>query len=236
MRPRHRYRASMAVTSAGKVVSIPNEGFAGGNMVSSFGDIASPTADALLNNGFSVSFTGTQAFLCDLAASEFRFLQNAASFTCFLVCCVIGASSSLQVTNYGSPAGPGFRHSVGVGAGGAVGAFNGVIRLNTTTNTVTANATVGQQNVGQVQRLTFSSVANQLANFRNGTSVATGTPSAGWAGSADAPFSMYIGANPGVSFNLNCRFAEWIAFDRLLTSAELAEVDASLFRTYGVHA
>lgn len=205
-------------------------------MVSGFGDIAPPVADALLNNALSVAFTGTQAFSCDLAASEFRFLQSGASFTCFLVCCVTGASSSLQVTNYGAPAGPGFRHSVGVGAGGAAGAFNGIVRLNTTTNTVTANITAGQQNVGQIQRMLFNSGSNEMSNFRNGTSVATGTPSAAWPGTSDAPFSMYIGANPGVSFNTNCRFAEWIAFDRLLTSVELAEVDASLFRTYGVHA
>lgn len=225
--PQHRHRASQAATSGGNVVSIPNEGSAGGALSVVSGTLAAPVADALLSNAPSVSFTGSQEMRSSLPANAFKRYHDGSVFTAYFIG-VTPASSSLSVTTYATVlTGPGLRLTHGVG--------------NTTfaiANGVNSPSPVGlssacSPNTPYCTRHTFA--GGQATQFRGGVAVAGPSAPTNALSSADPAYALTLGRWPTLAFGQG-RFAEVIIFDRALSAPELAVVDAEIFATYGQHA
>ncbi len=225
--PAHRYRASQATTSGGNIVSIPNEGAAGGQLNVGDGTLAQPTADAALNNAPSVAFTGTQSLVSSLPTSAFAPYNNGDDFTAVFVAS-IAVSGMLQAHTFASGAlGPGFRQGV------TTGVVSGLVN-NGASNVVVASASAG--GVGaNVNRFEMRG-AQGSRTYRNGALIAGPVTPTGAFNTAASYVPLMIGRNTAGGFNNNARFAEIILFPRALTTLELTVVDAEIFAAYGAHA
>lgn len=217
--PVHRYRISSYVGTS-SVTSIPNEGSKGGSLVTIQGTVALPVAEPTLNNALIINFTGTQQIQSNLANAEWNFLHKRLPFTVFYVT----ASNVCGFGNTNAAATVGFRFQINAGA------ISYVVSPNWTTS-ISYSTTV---NVGMISRFSYPGSGNCeiRKNGVVGTSGFVGSPSA-----LDATYKASLGyMDDGNLFNTGGKFAEFIAFDRVLTAQELAIVDAELFTKYGLHA
>ncbi len=229
--PRIRFRASQAATSAGNVVSVPNEGSAGGQLNVAAGTLAAPVADAIFNGQPSLVFSGTQEISASFAAALATFMHNGTPATMYAVSA--GTSGALHITNFTTATSvPGFRFTLNASlSSGAL-----LIGAGTASIPVSSNVVGYSPGTAAIARAILNSAGSpQWSHARNG--VVIGSGSFATANATAAPtYPLTIGRIPNGGTFQSGRFAEFIAYDRVLTVPELAVVDAELFATYGVHA
>lgn len=88
-----------------------------------------------------------------------------------------------------------------------------------------------------IARFTYNIPSAQCLIHKNGTLGTTLSTTGLPANSLSYPtYTTCLGRYPNNGAFQNGKFAEFIAFDRILSAGDLAIVDAELFATYGVHA
>jgi len=225
--PLHRYRASAASTSGGNLVSVPNQGSAGGSLTMTTGTLAAPVAEAAVNNASVITFTGSQEMRSTLPASAFNFLHNGVGCTTVMV--AVPGPSIVAVGTAALAAHTGARLVI---------ATTAVTYFFTNGSATVASRSVAGTNTGigtSALALTSAASSPDSTLYKNGVLGSSGdftvTPSSG-----DATQTLTVGRYILSGTFSSGRLAELLYFDRILSVAELAVLDAELFATYGVRA
>ncbi len=237
LNPRHRYRASQAALSGGNVVSVPNEGFAGGQLNVNAGTLAAPTADAALNNAVSIAFTGSQSVVSSLPASEFIFGHNGSNCTMLLVASISAVNSGLRAVtlNAATSGTPGFSLFFTTGTTSANDFVGCAVADGLASPNLLQSHNAPGSMGGHIARVQLTAAGS--TTWRDGALIGSLSPARAF--STAAPIvGVVIGrtqATTGV-FVSNTRFAELLMFDRLLSAPEIAAIDAEYLATYGKNA
>jgi hypothetical protein len=221
--PALRVRAADAVLSGANTSSVPNIGSIGGALTVTTGTLAAPVASALFKGKPVFTFTGAQRMASSLAASLFKFEHDGTGCDIFrVVAFTANHTGYLDATSSFS----------GVGHSTYRNSVNQVWHIgNGTTYCVTEQFAFKAANTAGYMQMSFDSTTYTA---RVGTAVAVTNATAATPSSANPDATWGLGGNPGAGFLVQALVPEVIMFNRVLSAADRAVVQAYMLSEYGL--
>jgi len=212
-------------TAASKVAALLDRARPGHSLLQATGaqQTADPTPDAALSNELSCAFLGAQYYDSSLPLAAWKFMHsNYTAYDVFVPTDV--ANGSILHATISSGFAPG--HQMQVGGGGQV--FSGAYDANNLGSAgVPAGTVINGNGYASKTGINTTAMSTRVGGVL-ATATASGPPSA-----SNPAFTFCLGTRGNRAVPYKGRWARTVVFDRQVTAAEDANINAALLARYG---